>query len=498
MNVLQSITSLLNDRKTVAIVGGQFGDEGKGKFGDVFAEWADVIARGTGGANAGHTIVINGKKYIFHLIPSGILHDKDGKKNIIGSGTAFDPGVVCEELDLLKKENASYNNLWMSMNAHLVLPQHLVMDRVLEQCDGKIGTTGRGIGPVYMDHVARMGLRLNDLLNKDDFVRKFRKNLRDKVRFLRTFDPEKVMEIMGHPHLGSGAYWDSHTFFNEEAIIEKYLEYGRRLEPMICDSDKLLSQWVGKSRIVLEGAQANLLSIDYGTYPFVTSSDCTVRGLAKGVGIPERAVDYTLSVVKAFYMTRVGEGPFPTEFGGDHSARWCATKGINKKSELENYPSVTVNDKNEFRQGVAIRMAGGEYGATTGRPRRTGWLDVPLLRYCRHLGCSDIIFTKLDVLSNCKEIKICFGYDYDGPPYRLGNKVVKSGYQMLTAVPALLPHCIPRYVSFPGWCKPISDVRTFADLPVELKNILDFVSKQGEVTPRIISVGADREQTIVI
>jgi adenylosuccinate synthase len=494
------IRALLNGVKTAAVIGGQFGDEGKGKFGDAFAEWADVIARGTGGANAGHTITLNEKEYIFHLIPSGILHDKDGKKNIIGSGTAFDPGVVCEELELLREEGVSYNNLRFSMNAHLVLPQHLVMDRTLEQCEGKIGTTGRGIGPVYQDHYARMGLRLNDLLNKDEFARKLTHNLRDKRRFLKTMDPETVKAVMHHPHLRNGRFWNAAGIFDEDAIVETYMAYAQEIKVMICDTDDLLRQELRTANILLEGAQATMLSVDYGTYPHVTASDCTVRGLAKGVGLPERAVDLALSVVKAFYMTRVGEGPFPTEMGGEESAVWCGTKGVNKKTELERFGQLTVNYPNHFLQGIGIRMAGNEYGATTGRPRRTGWLDLPMLRYSLQHSGPDVILTKLDVLDQCEEIKICTEYVYDGPGYQLGAEVVRNGDCFSVAVPHshMMKHSKPIFETYPGWLRPIGHIRSYIDLPEKLRTIIEGVAQAAGFKPRIISVGRNREQTIVV
>src|SRR3989344_8564446 len=273
---------LLNGVSTLAIVCTQWGDTGKGKFVDFFAEWADIIARGTGGANAGHTIVIGGKTYIFHLIPSGILYDSAGKRNIIGNGVACDPRILIEELEILTKEHMSFNNLSIAYNARLVLPQHLLMDRLRESSrDGsRIGTTGRGIGPAYVDHYARIGLTVNDMLNVDSLRRKLERNLAEKRKLLAHLDPLLIQQIMGHPHLGSGAFYHPIKFFDDDAIVEQYRTYGRILRILIRDTDKILQDAVGKKRILLEGAQGNLLSIDFGTYPFVTASDCSVQGLA--------------------------------------------------------------------------------------------------------------------------------------------------------------------------------------------------------------------------
>lgn len=480
--------------RTLAIVCTQWGDTGKGKFVDYFAEWADIIARGTGGANAGHTIVLNGQQYIFHLVPSGILYDNQGKVNIIGSGTVIDPGVILQELAILQSSGLPFNHLRISRNAKLVLPQHIVMDRVREcTADGKIGTTGRGIGPAYTDHYDRLALTVNDLLNPDSFVAKLRRNLRDKVQFLRTIDPETIREIMQHEHLCSGTFYDAHDIFNEGAIVAYYRAYGDTLRPMICDTDALLRAAVGKQNILLEGAQGHLLSIDYGTYPFVTSSDCSIQGLAKGVGLSEKQVDLTLGILKAFFMTRVGEGPFPTECGGMASATWCGTKGVNRTLELEKFGSISVNDPDPFRQGIGIRMAGHEYGATTGRPRRTGWLDLPLLRYAVQTGIQGLILTKLDSLDGCEVIKLCTAYEYQGPDYQLGERTLRRGDCIDVAVPHsdVLQHCQPIYREFPDWL-------AAAEQPHELMTVIKYLEVEVGKPAVILSVGPDRDQTIVL
>jgi len=504
MNGQGQLLHWLRGVKTLALTCRQWGDTGKGKFVDVLAEiWAEVIFRGTGGGNAGHTIVINGKKYIFHLIPSGILHDGFGKINGIGRGVAADPYILCEELDVLDYEGMSYNNLMIALNAKLVLPCHLVEDRVRESDpdSGKIGTTGRGIGPLYKDHVGRIGLVVNDLLNKDVFVAKLRRNLKEKVRTLRTYDPEVVRKIMQHEHLKKGAYYSAKEIFDEDAIVEKYMVYGKRLRDMIRDTDDFLKNKVaGRMKLLLEGAQGDLLSVDEGTYPYVTSSDPTVPGLARGAGISEQAIDRVLGIVKAFYITRVGSGPFPTEFGSRKSEDWCATEGINKSREASLYPDANVNSRSPLAQGIGVRKAGDEYGATTGRPRRTGWLDLPLLRYAIGKSGPHVIFTKLDVLNMCRTIKICESYEYVGPKYRHGEKNLLPGTILKVAIPDsyVLQHCRPIYKYFPGWESDISGATSVSVLPSRLRRIIDFVSESGGVNPRILSVGADRNETIFV
>lgn len=490
----------LNGVRTLGVICTQWGDTGKGKFVDYFARWADIIARGTGGANAGHTIHLGEMEHVFHLLPSGMLHDK---LNVIGTGVAVEPRTVLEELATLRQAEIHTDKLRVSLNARLVLPQHVVLDRVREaaQGDGKIGTTGRGMGPCYRDHVDRVGLVMNDLLNPDVFVRKLRRNLEEKIRLLRTYDPELVRSVMGQKILEDGIFYHPEQVLDADAIADRYLTYGVELQPFIVDTDAILRRAAGKHRILLEGAQGNLLSVDYGTYPYVTSSDCTIHGLAKGVGLSERDVDLTLGIVKAFYMTRVGEGPFPTELGGEKSADHCRT--AKRETEAADYPQSSINDPDEFVRGIAIRQAGNEYGATTTRARRTGWLDLPLLRYsAEELTGPNVILTKLDVLDGAESFRICRCYEYTGPDYVRGDHVFRAGDQLRTAVPDLevMQHCRPCYADaeFPGWEGPIREIREFGKLPPELRQAVRFVEEQADVNVTLLSVGSDREETIFV
>ena len=487
---------------TVAVIDAQWGDTGKGKAVDLLAEWADIIARGTGGANAGHTISLNGKVFTFHLVPSGILHDRDGKTNIIGNGVAFDPRIVCEELALLASEGYTYDRLKIAYNAKLVLPQHLVLDRVNEMLKGteKIGTTGRGIGPLYTDHTARLGLVVADLFNPDSFVKKLRRNLESKIALLRDVDPEVVREIMHHKDLENGRFYDPQKIFNIDATLQCYWEYGVQLQEMVCNTDTFLRQAVGKQNILLEGAQGVLLSVDCGIQPHVTSSDCSLAGLVKGVGLFERDVNRTYTVVKAFYMTRVGEGVFPTELGNQTSREWCSRSGMTAATEQEKYPQASVNSADPLEQGIGIRIAGSEYGATTGRPRRTGWLDLPLLRYALPYASQNLILTKIDVLDQCEEIRICTAYQYSGPTYMMGNYIIRNGDTFTRAIPIseVMEHMQPVYCTFPGWMCPISELRTASELPENLKVIITFLEEALQASVVAISVGPDREQIIAL
>ena len=489
-----SIENFLSGVGTLAIVCNQWGDTGKGKIVDFFSGWADIIARGTGGANAGHTIKIGDKTYIFHLIPCGIIYDSEGKTNVIGNGVAFNPRAVLDELKFLNENGLSYNNLKIAYNAKLVLPQHIVMDK-LER--GRIGTTGRGIGPVYTDDVARKGLIVSDMLNKDIFKEKLKENLEDKLKLLSLEDPEAVRREIEKIE---AAFFKPGEFFDVDAIVEQYTQYGRELREMVIDTDDFMrgARSEGK-RILLEGAQGLLLSVKYGTYPFVTGSDCSVQGLANGAGLSERDVDLTLGVVKAFYITRVGKGPFPTELGGKKSAEHCDNEEHTREYEEKKFPDVSVNDKDKFRQGVAIRRAGGEYGATTGRPRRVGWLDLPLLRHAIKINGPNIILTKLDVLKGCDEIKICFGYTCAGPDYVLGRKVIRQGELIDVAIPQseILENCKPQYRTFNGGKTDISRVREYDDLPKEVISPVDYIEAVAKVNIRALSVGAERKQMIL-
>lgn len=496
------LDDLLRDVKTLAIVCNQWGDTGKGKFVDYFSEWADIIARGTGGANAGHTISIGGKQYIFHLVPSGIIYDGQGKTNIIGRGVAFDPLIMKHELEVLDSNSMSYENLMISMNARLVLPHHLVLDRLLNSADGqtRIGTTGKGIGPLYEDRVGRRGLTVNDMLNKDIFRRKLEKNLEHNMVLLSSRDPEKVKEVLQHKDLGEGMFYHPKKLLNIDAIVEMYSQYGRFFGTMIADTEQFLIGELGIKNVLLEGAQGFLLSIDEEGQPYNTSSDCSIDGLKKGTGVPHDAKVEVLGLAK-FYMTRVGEGPFPTEFGGKKSEEWCRPrKGEDKRrQERELYAKASVNSEDEFEKGIAVRMLGDEYGATTGRARRTGWLDLPLLRRAVITNGRNVVLTKVDVLNDCDTVKICVAYEYRGMDYVLGNELLSSGSIITHAQlrSEVLDNCRPMYKEFPGWKSDISGIRKYEDIPQNLRSIIDYIERSAGVNVAIVSVGPDREQTIV-
>jgi adenylosuccinate synthase len=494
------LEDVVGGARSVAIVCNQWGDSGKGKIVDFFAEWADFVVRGTGGANAGHTVRIKDKIYVFHVIPCGIPRDSDGVTNVIGNGVVFEPGAALDELRLLDENQASYNGLKIAYNAKLILPQHILLDRLKDAKAGadKIGTTGRGIGPAYTDHYARVGLTVNDMLNKDVFRKRLERNLRDKLVFCEKVDEDYIKAIMQAPILGSGAFFKPGKIFDIDAIVDAYTKYGERLNQFICNTDAIIRDArISRKKILLEGAQGHLLSIDYGTYPFVTASDCSVQGLAKGAGLSGKGVDLVLGVVKAPYMTRVGEGPFPTEFGGEKSAEWCSSH--TKQDEEKQFPNASINDEDEFVKGIAVRRLGAEYGATTGRPRRTGGLDLPFLRYAMKTNGPDIVLTKLQIFDTADRIGICTSYRYGGDEYQIAGRTLRKGDRLRVAIPDIevLKHCTPVYHYLTGWKTSTVDIKDYDKLPSQLKTLVAFIEGEAKAKVRILSMGPERNQTIV-
>lgn len=448
--------------KNIAVIGGQWGDEGKGKVVDLLAEKADVIARGTGGNNAGHTIVIGGKKTIFHLIPSGIFHK--GKKCIIGNGLVIDPKVLCSEISKLQDKGLSVtkDTLMISDRAHIILPYHIKMDELREIAKGKdkIGTTNRGIGPCYEDKITRIGIRMDEFIDKELFPKKLEPILFQKNSIFKAIFDSPGLKI--------------------EPILEEYQKYADILKPLVCDISVELDKYKDKS-ILFEGAQGTMLDIDHGTFPFVTSSNPTIGGLVAGLGVSPKRVDEIMGIVKA-YLTRVGGGPFPTELGTEDE-----TSGESKDDPFNQEIIDKGNTDDSYSQGRLLRKKGMEYGSTTGRPRRTGWLDLVALRHSiRVNGLTTIAITKLDVLDDCKKIKVCVAYDCKG-------KRIENFPSRLD----ILKECKPIYQEFDGWNEDISKIKEYEKLPLKAKEYLETLEKMVGLKFSIISVGPDREQTII-
>ncbi|OLC01417.1 MAG: adenylosuccinate synthase [Candidatus Rokubacteria bacterium 13_1_40CM_68_15] len=420
----------------IVVVGTQWGDEGKGKVVDILTPHVNVVVRYQGGNNAGHTVVVGREKYVLHSIPSGILHA--GCRCVIGCGVVVDPGSLIEEMEALVQRGVSFDgNLFISKNAHLIMPYHPALDRASEAKLGsrRIGTTGKGVGPAYVDKAARVGIRMADLLDVQLFREKLERNVAQKNRLLR--------EI-----------YDAQTFTVDE-ILNPYLRYAGWLAPYITDTASLLTRWIESGYSVLfEGAQGTMLDMDHGTYPFITSSSTTSGGAATGTGVPPTRLQGILGVAKA-YTTRVGSGPFPTEMSG--------------------------------QMAEDIRARGNEYGATTGRPRRCGWFDAVVLRYAVRInGLDTVALTKLDVLDQCETVKICTGYRYKN--------------ELLTDFPeeeAVLDGAEPVYEDVSGWMSPTSRAKNEADLPAKARRYLERLEELIGVPFCMISTGAQRDETIL-
>ena len=433
--------------KTVVVVGAQWGDEGKGKIVDVLSENFSVVARYAGGHNAGHTVIRGGKKFILQLIPCGIL--RQGCRAVIGNGVVLDPMALLREIATLREagvpvqgpgvsDDASRANLFISNRAHLILPYHRMIELAAENAPGrvKIGTTSRGIGPAYEDKMGRRGLRVADLL-----------------------DPALLRKHIANACAEKNLI--AHALFNTEPLDADamYTEYARAAEqvaPFVCDTAVLLNQALADGESILfEGAQGTMLDIDHGTYPFVTSSSATSGGAVTGTGVGPTAIQSVIGITKA-YCTRVGEGPFPTEVTGP--------------------------------VGNRLRERGKEFGAVTGRPRRCGWLDLPLLRYARMInGISWIVVTKLDVLDDLEEIPVCVAYKVGGKT-TVEIPAHASGYERIEAV----------YEKLPGWRKPTSGITGFAKLPAEARAYLQFVEKESGAQIGMVSTGPDRDQGLLL
>ena len=424
----------------LAIIGAQWGDEGKGKIVDLIAPHFDIVARYQGGHNAGHTVIIrrNGEdqKFVLHLIPSGITHP--GKTCVIGNGVVVHPGALLTEIDELRAKGieVSAANLLISNRAHLILPHHIALDRAIEASRGNsaVGTTMRGIGPAYEEKMARRGIRAGDLTNSSTLVEKLAHNAKQANRLLAMFGSDLI---------------------DEKQLIADGLRWSELLAPHVSDTTYFLNQATqqGKS-LLLEGAQATMLDIDHGTYPFVTSSNSSVGGACTGAGIPPSAINATIGVIKA-YTTRVGGGPFPTE----------------------------LNDA----LGETIRAKGGEYGASTGRPRRTGWFDAVVARYAVMVnGLDALALTKLDVLDDLDELKICVAYKING---QVTDQVPYDADQMNAAEPV--------YETMPGWLSKTVGISNFNDLPERAKQYLTRLSEVSGAPFAFISTGAERNETII-
>ena len=421
---------------SVVIVGSQWGDEGKGKMTDYLSQDADVVVRSQGGNNAGHTISFDGKKFALRLVPSGIF-GKD-KLAVIGNGVVINPPALLKELHYLQDNGIDISGLRISSRSHVTFPYHILLDKCQEKAKGdhKVGTTKNGIGPTYMDKVSRVGIRMCDLLEKDTFETKLRRNLAEKNElFTKLYHVDPI---------------------NFDDIFESYYEYGQELKKYVTDTSRIVNDALDNGqRVLFEGAQGVMLDVDQGTYPYVTASNPIAGGVCSGVGVGPNKINTIVGICKA-YSTRVGAGPFPTELTDE------------------------IGDR--------IRETGHEYGTVTGRPRRVGWFDSVAMRHARRVsGISCLSLNLLDVLTGLKTVKICKAYKLDGKEIDYYPASLKE-----------LDRCEPVYEELPGWDEDITGVKKFEDLPVNAQNYLKRVSELSEVPLATVSVGADRIQTIIV
>ena len=423
---------------TVVVIGVQWGDEGKGKVVDLLAREADIIVRFQGGSNAGHTLVVGGKKTIVRLIPSGVLHS--GKVCVIGNGVVVDPETLVEEIDTLQQQGCLTDSslLKISETAHLIMPYHKTIDIARERLRGeeKIGTTGRGIGPAYEDKMARTGMRFVELLDDTIFAEKLARNLQEKNAYLSVILQEQALDY--------------------QQIFDSYRRFRDRLAPHVTNTSLYLHNEITRGRKVLfEGAQGTMLDIDHGTYPYVTSSNTVAGAVCTGAGIAPQQIRGVIGISKA-YTTRVGSGPFPTELLGS--------------------------------EGETIRRKGGEFGTVTGRPRRCGWFDAVVARTAARLnGVNSFALTKIDVLSGFSTLRVCTGYEYKG-----------QRYDEVPASTTVLEQLTPIYEELPGWSEELTDIRSLDALPTNTRRYVERIEQLVNVPVKMISVGAGREETILI
>ena len=420
----------------VVILGAQWGDEGKGKATDLLGGRVDYVVRYQGGNNAGHTVVIDGKKFATHLLPSGIL--TPGCIPVIGNGVVIDLAVLFSEIDAMQEQGIDTSRLVVSANAHVIAPYHVTLDKVTERFLGnsKIGTTGRGIGPTYSDKVGRVGLRVQDLFDEKILLAKIEGALVNKNQILvKVFNRREV---------------------SAQEMLENLMQFAQRLQPMVADTTLMLNAALDEGRtVLLEGGQGTLLDVDHGTYPFVTSSNPTAGGACTGSGIGPTRITRVIGILKA-YATRVGSGPFPTELFDDNGER--------------------------------LRTIGGERGVTTGRPRRCGWFDAPVARYATRVnGMTDFFLTKLDVLTGFDKIPVCVAYDVDG-----------TRWDELPTTQTDFHHATPIYEELPGWTEDISGARSLEDLPANARAYVRYLEEISGAPISAIGVGQDRNATIVV
>jgi adenylosuccinate synthase len=489
-----------NDDNIIGICGAAWGDEGKGKFTDVFADEAHIVARAQGGCNAGHTVIVGNMKLKLHQVPSGIIYTD--KLNVIGNGVVLDPRVLVEnEIKNLIAQGINTDNLRISGDAHIIMPWHRIIDRAREWrlAKNKIGTTARGIGPAYADKANRCGIRLNDLYDKKILIEKIQSIAKEKENLL--FGawnlPENTFAEWMNMSDQLDGLWLKNGNFNVDTIADSYSRWAEKLQNYVTDTKELINSAIkNNKKILLEGAQGLLLDIDHGTYPFVTSSNCSAGGFATGLGISPQSVDRVYNIMSA-YTTRVGAGPFPTELGTEDE---ISKENGNNKMSFEQSAALAKTAEDDYTVGKIIRHIAGEFGTTTGRPRRTGWFDAVACSLAAKINGPDVIITKLDVLDVMPKIKICTAYEYTGPETWYNGKTILTGdkFNIFPTDARILKYCrAAEFREFDGWNSDITSVKNFNDLPELTKEFLNGIEQTTGCKIRLVSVGPKRSQTII-
>ena len=513
----------MKNNQVIAIVGYQAGDEGKGRYSELLTEYCDVVTRPGGGPNAGHTVIgDNGKVYSFHLIPSGIIHDD--KTFCMGPGMVIDPRSLVREINTLEKENISWENLYISGDAVVITPDLVFLDRAKEKMLGKkkIGTTGIGIGDAYASLVNRNAIRINDIRNKDVFKEKLENRINDTIKmyinpnrlnlFKRIFGKkeekicwQEILGVMMKKDLVD--FYDKKNFFNIDAIVDDYYNKSEKFKDNIRNVSQILNKaYKDGKRILLEGSQGVWLSVLHGTTRYTTSCSVGTGWLAEGAGFPAQLVDQVYGVIRCPIMNRVGNGPFPSEFGGKRSEEYCMEEegyAHTKDKEIKEYPDIVelINNDDRFLKGIGYRIKSGNYGTTTTRPRRVGPIDIVALRWAIELYGPDLLVTHLDDCNDADKIEICTGYKYMGDRVENNGRIWEKGdtvdYFVIDS--DFLYKCEPIIETMPGWKQDLSGIKNYNDLPPEARNLLKKVEELANAANiKAASFGSKRSDMVLL
>ncbi len=505
-----NIFKLIKKYQVIAVLGYQAGDEGKGKYIELLTPYCDIVARSGGGHNAGHTVELDtGEVFDFHLIPSGIIHDD--KTFLMGPGMVIDPRSLVREINKLEEKNIRWNKLYISGDAVVITPDLVFLDRTKEKLLGKekIGTTGLGIGDAYATLVNRNAIRINDLRNKDVFKEKLENRINDTIKMYINPNREnekiwrEIIEIMMKKDLKD--FYDKRNFFNIDNMVDDYYDKSEKFKDNIRNVSQILNKaYKDKKRILFEGSQGVWLSVLHGTTRYTTSCSVGTGWLAEGAGFPAQLVDKVYGVIRCPIMNRVGNGPFPSEFGGKRSEEYCMEEGgfaHTKDKELKEYPDYIklINSKDPFLRGIANRLKSGNFGTTTKRPRRVGRIDTVALKWAIELYGPDLLVTHLDDCNDTEEIEICTGYKYMGNRVENNGRIWEKGdiVDHFVIDSGFLYNCKPNIETMPGWKQDLAGIKNYNDFPPEARNLLKRVEELTNANINAVSFGSKRSDMVL-